>query len=71
MSVLEVTIEELKTLPPSQQNEAARFIHELHASVAVQKEAVLKKTFGCLSQAEADEWEAAVEECRKIDDEGW
>ena len=71
MSVLEVTIEELKMLPPSQQDEAAKFIHALRASVAAQREAVLKKTFGCLSQAEADEWEAAVEECRKIDDEGW
>ena len=43
MSVLEVTIEELKMLPPSQQDEAAKFIHALHASVAAQKEAVLKK----------------------------
>jgi hypothetical protein len=71
MSVLEVAIKELKTLPPSKQDEAAKFIHSLHTSAVLQKEAILEKTFGCLSQAEADEWESAVKECSKIDHEDW
>ena len=61
----------IKDAALSQQDEAAKFIHSLHASAALQKKAILKKTFGCLSQAEADEWESAVKECSKIDHEDW
>ena len=71
MSVLEIAIKELKTLSPSKQDVAAKFIHSLHASTALQKEAILEKTFGCLSQAEANEWESAVNECSKIDYVSW
>ncbi len=71
MSALEIAIEELKTLPPLQQDEAARFIHSLKASARARKDVILEKTFGCLNEEEADEWENAVKECRKIDHEGW
>ena len=33
MSVLEVAIKELKTLPPSKQDEAAKFIHSWESAV--------------------------------------
>ena len=71
MLALESVTEELKSLPAAEFEEAAKFIHSLKESAKIRKKAILEKTFGCLNEAEADEWEAAVKECRRIDNEGW
>lgn len=71
MSVLEIAIEELRTLPSTQLDEAVKFIHALRASATVQKDAVLEATFGCLNKEDADKWEAAVNECGSTEREDW
>ncbi|MDP0499416.1 MAG: hypothetical protein Q7P63_04875 [Verrucomicrobiota bacterium JB022] len=71
MSTLQVVIEELKALPPAQQQEAAQFIHALKGAATVKKQSVLERTSGCLSAEEAKEWLAAIDECSQIDHDGW
>lgn len=62
MSELELAIEELKTLPNPEQEEAARFIHSLKEAARAKREAIIEKTFGCLSLEEAESWEKAINE---------
>lgn len=71
MSALELAIEELKALPPLHQDEAVQFIHSLKQSAMAHKQAVLEKTYGCLTPEEAAEWEAAIEEGNQIDYGTW
>lgn len=74
MSELELVIEELKTLPNPEQEEAARFIRSLKEAARAKKDAVIEKTFGCLSPEEADSWEQAINERSPIenpDDVSW
>ncbi|MFW5882844.1 MAG: hypothetical protein ACOCVG_00585, partial [Verrucomicrobiota bacterium] len=61
----------LKSLSPAQQDEAAKFIHHLKESEVARREEVIEKTFGCLTDKEADEWAAAIEECSRVDHENW
>jgi antitoxin (DNA-binding transcriptional repressor) of toxin-antitoxin stability system len=68
MSTLEMTFEELKSLPPAQLAEAAGYIHRLKlASVEPRREA-LERSFGCLTAAEAEDLERAIAvNCERID----
>lgn len=71
MSALETAIKELKTLPPMQQDEAAQFIHSLKATSKARKQAIIEKTYGCLTPEEATEWETAIQDCSQPNHEGW
>lgn len=71
MTAIEVAIEELKNLPSPQQKEAVQFIHDLGCAAKTQKNAILSKLAGRISDQEADQWQEAVNECRKIEHENW
>ena len=72
MSKLEATVEELKTLPPTDLAAAADFIHQLKLSGATERGRALARAFGCLSPAEADEMERAITaNCERIDASQW
>lgn len=72
MSLLESIVEDLKTLPPARLEVAADFIHRLKRLSQDQCKAILARTAGALSPAEADELNRIIEEgCEKIDEHGW
>lgn len=71
MTAIDIAIEELKNLPFPQQKEAVQFIHELGNATKIQKNNILDELAGSISAQEAQEWEEAVNECRKIEHENW
>jgi hypothetical protein len=72
MSALEAVVEELKVLPPSQLAQAADFIHRLKTISQSERQTILDRTFGSLTEEEAAEMERAIEEgCEQIDERDW
>jgi hypothetical protein len=72
MSPLENIVEDLKALPPAKLEVAADFVHRLRRISEEERQAILTRTAGALSPAEADELERVIEEgCEKIDERGW
>ena len=72
MSSLEAIVEELKTLPPSQFARAADFIHRLKTVTQAERQAILERTFGSLTEEEATEMERVIEQgCEQIDERDW
>jgi hypothetical protein len=68
MSTLEIVVEELKSLPPARQQQAASFIHRLKKIAATEKQAALDAAFGCMSPEEADQFQHRINEgCERID----
>ena len=60
MSILEATVEELKSLPTDKLEIAANYIHELKEASAREGRLALERAFGCLTPSEADEMERAI-----------
>ena len=72
MSSLEAIVEELKTLPPSQLAQAADLIHRLKTITQAERQAILERTFGSLTEEEATEMERVLEQaCEQIDERDW
>ncbi len=72
MSRLEAIVDDLKSLPPDRLEVAADFIRRLKPISQEEREAILARTFGSLSQEDADAMQQAIEEgCEKIDEQGW
>lgn len=72
MSRLEAIVDDLKSLPPDRLEVAADFIRRLKPISQEERDAILARTFGSLSQEDADAMEKAIEEgCEKIDEQGW
>jgi len=72
VSRLEAIFEDLKSLPPDRLEMAANYIRQLKPVSEEEREAVLARTFGSLSQEDADAMLKAIEEsCEQIDEEGW
>jgi hypothetical protein len=72
MSTLEMTVEELKSLPPSKLEEAAGYIHQLKLASVEPWRGALERSFGCLTAAEAEELEGAIAaNCERIDASQW
>ena len=74
MSTLEAIIDDLKSLPPAKLDQAADFIGRLKREPIGREErqAILARTFGCLSPEAADEMEKVIEEgCERIDESHW
>jgi hypothetical protein len=72
VSELEMIFEELKALPPQKLRDAAGYIHRLSEGDRAHRKAALEKAFGCLSQEEAREMEAAIEACCEgVDARDW
>jgi hypothetical protein len=69
---LDTRIEDLKSLPPHTLPVAADFIQRLKRVSQEDRQAILARTSGCISQEDAGTMEKAVEEgCEKIDEDGW
>ena len=72
VSKLEAIVEELKTLPPQRLEQAADYIHRLHAGSRLERKAALRRTAGSLTNEEADEMVRIIEEgCEQIDERDW
>ena len=72
VSHLEAIVEDLKSLPPGQLELAADFIHRLKRTGQEDRDAILARTFGCLSPEEADELDRVIEEgCERINERDW
>ena len=67
-----MTVEELKSLPPSELEQVAGYIHRLKLASVEPRHGVLERSFGCLTAAEAEELERAVAaNCERIDARQW
>ena len=72
MSPLENIVEDLKSLPPEKLELAADYIQRLKRISQEERQAILTRTFGSLSQEDADEIEKAIEEgCERVDEQHW
>ena len=72
MSTLELTFEELKSLPPAKLDEAAGYIHRLKLASVEHRLEALARSFGCLTPAEAEELEQAIAaNCEGVDASQW
>ena len=72
MSALETIVEELKTLPPASLKAAAGYVHQLKLASVADRRRALDGAFGCLSAAEAEDLERAVQSnCERIDAGQW
>jgi flagellar motor switch protein FliG len=72
VSRLQAIVEDLKLLPPEKLEAAAEFIRRLKPISQDEREAILARTFGSLSQEDADAMQKAIEEgCERVDAEGW
>ena len=72
VSPFESIVEDLKALPPAKLEVAADFVHRLKRISEEERQTILTRTAGALSQEEAEELERVIEEgCEKIDDDGW
>jgi 2,3-bisphosphoglycerate-independent phosphoglycerate mutase len=59
----------LKTLPPSNLERAADYIHRLKLITDQERHAIIDRTAGSLSREEADEWERIIAEgCEQVDE---
>jgi hypothetical protein len=71
VSRLETIVEELKTLP-QRLEQAADYIHRLHAGSRLERKAALRRTAGSLTNDEADELARIIEKgCEQIDERDW
>jgi hypothetical protein len=69
MSKLETIVEELKALPQERLDRAAGYIHRLRTISEAERKAIIDRTAGSLTAAEADELERIVNEgCERIDE---
>ena len=72
MSSRETIVEELKVLPPLELAQAADFIHRLRTISRSERQAILERTFGSLTEEEAAKMERAIEEgFEQIDERDW
>jgi hypothetical protein len=72
VSHLEAIVEDLKSLPPAKLEAAADFIHRLKRTSQQERDAILARTFGCLSPEEADELDRVIEEgCERVNERDW
>ena len=72
MSILEATVEELKSLPPAKLAEAAGYSHKSKMTGDVTGRQAPENAFGCLTPPEAEEMERALAcNCVRIDASRW
>lgn len=72
VSRLEAMVADLKSLPADKLEAAADFVRRLKPVSQEEREAILARTFGSLSQEAADAMQKAIEEgCERIDEQNW
>jgi hypothetical protein len=70
MTIMESIVKGLRELSPRQLVEVAALVHRLNPNAAAEREAILRETYGCLSEEEADAFEAAVAGSRRLEENG-
>ena len=71
MAKLDAIIEDLKTLPPSNLERAADYIHRLKLITEQERHAIIDRTAGSLTREEADQLERIIADgCERLDDRG-
>jgi hypothetical protein len=71
MTKLDAAIEDLRTLPPSNLERAADYIHRLKLITDQERHAIIDRTAGSLTPKEADELERIITEgCERLDEHG-
>lgn len=70
-NVLDQVVLEMKALPIEKQKEVADLVHSMHQKALQERNHSLRSFFeNCdITPEEADEWENAVSECRRIEDD--
>ncbi len=71
MTLIEEIVAGVKSLPVEKQEQAYRFVHDLHEQTLRERRTTLDRAFGRLSLEEVKEWERNAQSCRKIDVESW
>ena len=72
VSRLEAIVEDLKSLPPERLEMAANFIRRLKPISEEERDAILRQTFGSLSEEDAVAMLKAIEEgCETVDEDAW
>ena len=71
MSLIEEIVSEVRSLPLDKQEQAYKYVHDLHKETVEERSVRLKKAFEVLNLEEVEEWERNVQSCRKIDVESW
>jgi hypothetical protein len=71
MSVLETIVEELKGLPSAKLEEAASYVHQLKTAALEERRTILDSLAGSLSEEDANAFDEAIKECRRIDPREW
>jgi hypothetical protein len=66
VSRLEDLVKELETLTPEELDSVAEMVERLKDTDGQRRFDLLERTAGALSSDEADELDAAVQECRRI-----
>ncbi len=67
---MESIVKDLRELSPRQLVEVAAYVGRMNPKAAAEREAVLRETFGSLSEEEADAFEAAVGGSRRLEENG-
>ena len=69
--VLDQVVFEIKALPLEKQKEVADLVHSMHQKALQERNRSLRSFFEeCeITPEEADEWEKAVSECRRIEND--
>jgi hypothetical protein len=60
-------LEDLRHLPSAEVSAAARYIHELRENRRSRRSKVIAETAGSLSGPEGEAFEAAIQDCERID----
>ncbi|WP_166443042.1 hypothetical protein [Phragmitibacter flavus] len=71
MTALVDIIDDLKHLPSQDLEDAARYIHQLRETRRQRRSQSIAETAGAISGPVGDAFAAAVEECERIDENGW
>jgi hypothetical protein len=64
-------IDELRRMPADRLEEAADYIHTLLEERRARRERMIDETSGSLAGGEGEALEAALAECRQIDENAW
>lgn len=70
MTVIETIIQGVQGLTLREQVDVARYVHRLNPTAQKEREEVLRRTYGALSEADGVAFEQAMENARRVETHG-
>lgn len=70
MTVIESILRGIQELPLRQQIEVARHVYRLNATAQQERAEVLRRTYGCLDEADGRAFEEALADARRVESNG-